>query len=181
MKRNGNINANKIYNPKNTKPDIPLDADEVDSAMERFIRRKYQEKSLSGGKPLPPTRINTDAGLSISPDNSPPPLPPKKGKFFGFGLRASSSAYPVSKHDKKGLPSEPRVDSAFRISSENYDVASRRDGKRKEVSEEDMQAKLAILRDMGFLDDRRNMTVLRGWDGNLEKTIDSIMKIQQAT
>src|SRR5882757_4348229 len=36
MKRNGNNAVNKTYNPKNKKPDMPLDADEVDSAMERF-------------------------------------------------------------------------------------------------------------------------------------------------
>ena len=41
MKQQGNIESNKIYNPKNKRPDIPLDADEVDGAMERFIRKKY--------------------------------------------------------------------------------------------------------------------------------------------
>ena len=182
MKRNGNMAVNKTYNAKNKRPDIPLDADEVDSAMERFIRKKYQEKSLSDGKPEPPSRSTTQPGLSVSPDNSPPPpLPPKKGKFFGFGLRASSSAYPLSKHDKKRGAREPRVDSTFRISSENYDLASPRSRSTKEMPEEEFQMKLATLRDMGFGDDRRNTTVLSRMSGNMERTIESLVKIQQAT
>src|ERR1700754_1666676 len=107
MKRNGNDAVNKAYNPKNKKPDMPLDADEVDSAMERFIRKKYQEKSLADGKPEPPRR-DDDSPTTYSrppleePDSPPPPpVPSKKGKIFGFGLRASSSAYPFSKSDKK--------------------------------------------------------------------------------
>ena len=187
MKRNGNLATNKVYNPKNRQPDIPVDADEVDSAMERFIRKKYQEKSLSDGRPEPPRRndpqrgLSNDSqpGLSMSPDNSPPPpLPPKKGKFFGFGLRASSSAYPLSKHDKKNASREPRVDSAFRIASENYG-SERRSGSSRQMSGDEMQSKLATLRDMGFKDDRRNTTVLTGLGGNMERTIESLVKIQQ--
>src|SRR5271154_6771057 len=106
VKQTGNTAANKIYNPRNVKPDIPLDVDEVDSAMERFIRKKYQERSLVNGKPaVPAPAVSSNAGIQISPENSPPPpLPPKKGKLFGFGLRAHSSAYPLSKHDKKIFP-----------------------------------------------------------------------------
>lgn len=101
MKSNGNVTVNKSFNPKNIKPDIPLDADEVDSAMERFIRKKYQERSLSDGKPRLPSRSG-DTGFGASTNDSPPPpLPPKKGKLFGFGLRASSSAYPSSKAEKE--------------------------------------------------------------------------------
>jgi len=47
MKRVGNVASNRIYNPKNTRPPIPFDADEADSAMERFIRQKYQEKAAT--------------------------------------------------------------------------------------------------------------------------------------
>ena len=188
MKRNGNTATNKIYNPKNRQPDIPVDADEVDSAMERFIRKKYQEKSLSDGRPEPPRRndpqrgLSNDPqpGLSISPDNSPPPpLPPKKGKFFGFGLRASSSAYPLSKHDKKKISREPRVDSAFTIAPEDYGGTGRRSGSSKQMSPEEIQTKLDTLRDMGFKDDRRNTTVLTGLNGNMERTIEALVRIQQ--
>ena len=191
MKQNGNVAANKIYNPKNRKPDIPLDADEVDSAMERYIRKKYQEKSLSDGKPLPPARNDPDTHYSQqsrndedtynsrSPDNSPPPpLPPKKGRFFGFGLRAVSSAYPLSKHDKKNSPVEPRVDRAFRIGSENYNTASRSGGGLR-MSEDDLQKQLIVLREMGFRDTQRNTALLRATGGDVERTIATLVKMDE--
>ena len=188
MKQNGNVVANKIYNPKNRRPDIPLDADEVDSAMERYIRKKYQEKSLSDGKPLPParndpdihySRNDTDTYPSRSPGNSsPPPLPPKKGKFFGFGLRAVSSAHPLSKHDKKNSPVEPRVDRAFRIGSETYNDPPRSGGGPR-MSEDDLQKQLIVLREMGFRDTQRNTALLRATDGDVERTIATLIKMDE--
>jgi len=179
MKRQGNTVANKVYNPKNKKPDMPLDADEIDSAMERFIRKKYQEKSLADGKPEPPLRDDVSpTAYSRSPDNSPPPpLPPKKGKFFGFGLRASSSMYPLSKHDKKKLPPEPQVDRAIRVTSDDYDGLSRTSDARKELSEAEYQSKLAALRDMGFHDLERNTAMLRRLNGNLERTVEALIRL----
>ncbi|KIW98736.1 uncharacterized protein Z519_00399 [Cladophialophora bantiana CBS 173.52] len=179
MRRNGNNAVNKIYNPKNKKPDMPLDVDEVDSAMERFIRKKYQEKSLSHGKPEPPQR-DDDLPSSYSrpqagdPDSPPPPLPPKKGKFFGFGLRASSSAYTLSKHDKKKHHKEPQVDSTFRIPTGEYD--SRMDDARFEMTDAELQMKLATLRDMGFSNTDQNTKFLRRLNGNLERTIEALVK-----
>lgn len=179
MKRNGNNAVNKIYNPKNKKPDIPLDADEVDSAMERFIRKKYQEKSLSDGRPEPPQRDEPSQTSYSRPiqqeDSPPPPLPPKKGKFFGFGLRASS-ALPSSKHDKKKQPKEPRVDSAFRIAAGDYDV-SRMSKTRRAMTDAELQQKLATLRDMGFTDMDRNTHWLLRLQGNVERTVETLVRL----
>ena len=112
MKSHGNLLMNKIFNPKNIKPPVPTDIDEADSCMERFIRQKYQYRSLEDGKPKPPSREdesytrNNDRREerrerqrsyddyqrdNYSPEGSPPPLPPKSGKFFGLGLRSASS------------------------------------------------------------------------------------------
>ena len=128
MRRNGNVAVNKIYNPKGKRPDIPVDADEADSAMERFIRKKYQEKSLVDGKPEPPSRLDASPNIPHSPKESSmtPQLPPKKHKFFGFGLRAS--------HDKK--KGGPRVDSAFPITQDEMSPVSARS---KEMSELELQ------------------------------------------
>ncbi|EXJ81396.1 hypothetical protein A1O3_07687 [Capronia epimyces CBS 606.96] len=179
MKRNGNIAVNKVYNPKNKKPDMPLDIDEVDSAMERFIRKKYQEKSLSDGKPEPPQRDEISPATysrQEEQESPPPPLPPKKGRFFGFGLRASSSAYTLSKHDKKKLPKEPRVDSAFPISTDDYDSMSRMADARFDMTEAELQQKLNALRDMGFTDTGRNTSLLRRLGGNVERTIERLVQ-----
>lgn len=179
MKRNGNNAVNKTYNSKNKKPDMPVDADEVDSAMERFIRKKYQEKSLSAGKPEPPQRDETPPSTYSRPqeqESPPPALPPKKGKFFGFGLRASSSAYPLSKHDKKKLPKEPRVDSTFRIADGDYDVSRMADA-RFEMTDAELQKKLTTLRDMGFTETERNTNLLRRLNGNVERTIETLVQL----
>jgi len=47
MKSIGNIASNKIYNPRNIRPTIPLDPDEVDTSVEKYIREKYQRRTLS--------------------------------------------------------------------------------------------------------------------------------------
>ena len=181
MKQNGNTAVNKVYNPKNRKPDMPLDADEIDSAMERFIRKKYQDRSLlqdstrlhpqirnEGSPPVPPK----------SPELSPAPsVPSKKGRFFGFGLRASSSAYPLSKHDKKKLPPEPRVESAFTISSDGYGSVSRMSDAHAPMSDTELQRKLVQLRDMGFSDTERNTNMLRRLNGNVERTVEALVQL----
>ena len=46
MKRNGNTNINRTFNPQNTKPPVPLDVDEVDAVLERFIRQKYDQQLI---------------------------------------------------------------------------------------------------------------------------------------
>ena len=179
MKRNGNIAVNKIYNPRNRQPDMPLDADEVDSAMERFIRKKYQDKSLPDGNTR--RQVRNEGSPPVPPKSpeapSPPPVPSKKGRFFGFGLRASSSAYPLSKHDKKKLPPEPRVESAFTISSDDYRSVSRTSDARAPMSDTELQRKLVQLRDMGFPDIERNTNMLRRLNGNVERTVDALVQM----
>ncbi|EXJ65018.1 hypothetical protein A1O7_01357 [Cladophialophora yegresii CBS 114405] len=181
MKLNGNNAVNKAYNPKNKKPDMPLDADEVDSAMERFIRKKYQEKSLADGKPQPPQRDEYSPTAYSprppleDPNSPPPPVPTKKGKIFGFGLRASSSAYPFSKSDKKKKAQEPRVDSAFTIPTRGFD--SRMDDAHYEMTDAELEKKLATLRDMGFTETERNASLLRRLNGNVERVVETLVRL----
>jgi hypothetical protein len=182
MKSHGNIVVNKTFNPKNIRPDIPLDADEVDSAMERFIRKKYQERSLSNGKPRLPSR-DTDSGLANSIDESPPPpLPPKKGKLFGFGLRASSSAYPASKNDRKKLPIEPTFEGAFGMASTDFEGSKDDNHSQRAIAfhaaldDEDMREKLHVLREMGFRDEQQNIYVLKRLNNRLELAVEYLIK-----
>jgi len=182
MKSHGNVIVNKTFNPKNVRPDIPLDADEVDSAMERFIRKKYQERSLSDGKPRLPSRSD-DTGFGAATDDSPPPpLPPKKGKLFGFGLRASSSAYPSSKAERKKLPIEPTFEGAFGMASTDYEGPQDDSHSQKAIAfhsaldEEDMREKLRVLREMGFVDEQQNIYVLKRLNNRLELAVEYLIK-----
>src|ERR1700728_4762195 len=109
MKRTGNVASNRIYNPQNAKPAIPFDADEVDSAMERFIRQKYQEINTGEGSTQPPARHDTGTTGSTESDDIPPPLPPKTGSKFGF--RSASSIFPMSSKAKREAAARAHIES----------------------------------------------------------------------
>lgn len=175
MRKVGNATSNKIYNPQNKKPPVPVDADEVDSAMERFIRQKYMNNSVSGAR-----RHNTG---STESDETPPPLPPKTPSRFGF--RSASSIFPLSSKSKKEMSSSSgRRPTSSRDSQDRNDPDSPRNKASKVFgasvqyeSADETEVKLARLRDMGFLDDQRNSMVLRGMGGNIEKTVEALVRL----
>lgn len=177
MKRNGNLNINRTFNPQNTKPPIPLDVDEVDAVLERFIRQKYDQQLFSGGRPQPAVR--TDTGSTRSSDDQPPPLPPKPGKRFGFGLRSASSALPLqrslppSPHSPPGTNGFSGPPSPIRVNKQSRVFGASVGG----GGGGELEPKLAQLREMGFNDEKRNAQVLRGLGGNLEKTIESLVRL----
>ncbi|EDN11389.1 predicted protein [Histoplasma mississippiense (nom. inval.)] len=168
MKRNGNAVVNKLYNPRNVKPPIPIDVDGVDSAMERFIRQKYELKVLEDGRPKPPSRHDPSYTATKSSDRSPPPLPPKTGRRLGFGLRSASYSNAVSSSEK----SPPGEDYAFSTNRQ-----SRNFGASVVDSDGTFGSKLEALRDMGFPNHKRNATILRGLNGNMDKTIESLVRL----
>ncbi|KAI0454377.1 ArfGap-domain-containing protein [Xylaria acuta] len=165
MKRVGNAASNKTYNPQNKRPPVPIDADEADSAMERFIRTKYVQppsRTPTNG----PTRHNTGS----SDEGTPPPLPPKTGtRFFKSGtLSFRSKKEPQSPREA----TSPRDDHHLRNKSSKVFGAS--------VHQDSIEAtaqKLTQLRDMGFADDKRNAMILKGVNGNLEKTIEALVRL----
>jgi hypothetical protein len=169
MKRIGNSESNKTYNPRNTKPQIPIDIDEVDSAMERYIRQKYEQRVYMNDARLG-TRQNTG---STSSDDRPPPLPPKPTGRFGFGLRkAATSPRNLTPPVSPGLgsfgqdASPPHVNKPSRVFGSNI-----------QTSGDGLESKLATLRDMGFPDDKRNSTVLKGLNGNLDRTVEALIRL----
>jgi hypothetical protein len=169
MKRVGNVASNRTYNPQNTRPPIPIDADEADSAMERFIRQKYQDRSVKA-----PARNNTG---STNSDDQPPPLPPKTGSRFGF--RSASSIFPLSSKAKRDSARQQEFESSReRSPSPGRNKHSRVFGSNVGTgSDSDLDAKMAKLREMGFMDDKRNMAVLKGLSGNLEKSIETLARL----
>ncbi|KAL2861868.1 hypothetical protein BJX68DRAFT_260669 [Aspergillus pseudodeflectus] len=155
MKSHGNTIVNKIYNPRNVQPPVPTDIDESDACMERFIRQKYQTRTLEDGRPKPPSRQDPSY-TTRSPEGSPPPLPPKPSRPFGFGLRSASSATNLSRQSASSRGPESPVSDSRRSSFET---------------------KLTRLREMGFTNERRNLTALKSLDGNLDKTIETLVRV----
>lgn len=165
MRKVGNVASNKTYNPQNKKPPVPIDADEVDSAMERFIRQKYMNHAFASSK-----RHNTG---STESDETPPPLPPKTPSRFGF--RSASSIFPLGSKKHQAPPS-PREQASPRRGNKPSQVF----GASIQVDNGDSmdtEKKLAKLRDMGFTDDQRNALVLKGVNGNMEKTIEALVRL----
>ena len=181
MKRNGNTNTNRTFNPHNTKPPIPLDVDEVDAVLERFIRQKYDQQLFSSGHVRPAARNST--GSTRSSDDQPPPLPPKPGKRFGFSLRSASSGFPLSRNHPASPPLSPDGTNGFGVppSPIRVNKQSRVFGASVGGSGENMEAKLAQLRDMGFADEKRNANILKGLSGNLERTIESLVRLGEGS
>ncbi|RJE18075.1 GTPase Activating Protein [Aspergillus sclerotialis] len=170
MRMHGNTIVNQIYNPKNVKPAIPTDVDEADSCMERFIRQKYQYRSLEDGKPKPPSRHGSDG--PGSPEGSPPPLPPKTGKIFGLsGLRSASSTSNLRRPSSNNAPPARRGSLSPPSTSQGMGTSV------AEIGTVSFASKLTTLRDMGFPDDKRNALILKGLGGDLEKTIDSLVRM----
>ncbi|KAH7148546.1 hypothetical protein EDB81DRAFT_466494 [Dactylonectria macrodidyma] len=166
MRKVGNIASNNIYNPEHRKPPIPVDVDEADSAMERFIRQKYMNNTVNGaGKPRAP----------IPDDETPPPLPPKNSKF---GFRSASSIFPLSSKSKK----DPRLTVTARTvrspSPRMFDKPTKSFGATFDQDQPDeTDQKLARLQDMGFNDTKRNALVLKGVNGNLERAIEALVRL----
>ncbi|KAG8533124.1 uncharacterized protein KY384_001907 [Bacidia gigantensis] len=178
MKRNGNSKSNRNYNPQNTKPPIPLDVDEVDSVLEKFIRQKYDQQLFVNGNTRPAVR--NDTGSTRSSEDQPPPLPPKPGRRFGFGLRSASSALPAHKNGPTSPPRSPRAGNAWGDEPLRVNKQSRVFGAMVGGNNDNLDTKLAQLRDMGFTDEKRNVAVLKGLSGNVERTIEQLVRLGES-
>ncbi|OBT54572.1 hypothetical protein VE04_05296 [Pseudogymnoascus sp. 24MN13] len=215
MKQRGNTMSNLIYNPKNTRPPIPVDADEADSAVERFIRNKYKnsapatnyddsrdyetsaayrEPESNRRAPEPVRRETTSnhhlrTGSADSEDEHPLPAPPQKTSRFGF--RSASSIFPMSSKAKREaaarvyLENQNQNDRARRDDDDEGPPPPRK-GKPARIfgnsnasdrSVDEWEKKLGQLREMGFKNDRRNSTVLKGFNGNMEKTLETLVRL----
>ncbi|KAK3677476.1 Protein gts1 [Recurvomyces mirabilis] len=191
MKKVGNAEGNQRWNPKGVRPDIPVDVDEVDGAIERFIRQKYEQRAFVPGgmgaaAARAPVRQNTGSTETGSWSEEPPPLPPKPGKRFGFSLRSASSTLPkASKHDRNFTP--PLSPTFSGNGNDRFDPPSPRNVKAGNKPSQmfgmkimgvgnNFDAKLATLRDMGFSDSRQNSAVLKGANGNLDRAVETLVR-----
>lgn len=183
MKKTGNVISNQKYNPQNVKAEIPIDVDEVDGVLERYIRQKYEQRALSGGNGngggagRPPAARNYTGSTSTgSVGDEPPPLPPKPGKKFGFSLRSASSSLAGRKKQEIFTPPLSPTYNGSERAAEPPNLQSSKPsqifGMRITSVSNNFDQKLATLRDMGFTDSRRNSEVLKSTNGILDKAVD---------
>ncbi|USW57955.1 Putative Arf GTPase activating protein [Septoria linicola] len=185
MKKVGNIASNKIYNPQNVRAEVPIDVDEVDSAIERYIRQKYDNKTLSTGRGQPAARQNTGStGTDLGSWNEEPPeLPPKPTKRFGFTLRSSSAAVPKQRQDRFTPPLSPAYsgDRNELPSPKRNNKPSQLFGMKITTVDNNFNAKLAYIREMGFPDTSRNTEILKSTGGNVEKAVETLVRLGEGT
>ncbi|CAK7271586.1 Protein gts1 [Sporothrix epigloea] len=201
MRKVGNAASNKVYNCAGRKLLFPIDADEADAAMERFIRQKYVDRAFSESIDYDRHRRIGSSGS----DDTPPPLPPKTpGRF---GTRSASATMPFSskvEHDissannlsqysnargryESGVypPASPLPRAMFYPRSESSGSGPRI---RKKISQVfgssnnldgsgNLKANLASLREMGFSDERRNTVVLKSVSWDLEKAVEILARM----
>jgi hypothetical protein len=188
MKSNGNVVSNQLYNPKNVKAEIPIDVDEVDGVLERYIRQKYEHRSFSGGiggggGRQPAAKHYTGSTSTGSLGDDPPPLPPKPGKKFGFSLRSSSSSFTGRrKQDVFTPPLSPTYNGNERAAEPASTKSSKPSqifGMRITSVNNNFDQKLNTLRDMGFTDARRNSEVLKSTNGILDKAVDILAQMAE--
>jgi hypothetical protein len=172
MKRIGNTSSNATFNPRNIKAQMPIDIDEVDSAMERFLRQKYEHRAFTNIESRPNTRSNT--GSSSSVEDRPPPLPPKPTKRFGFGIQKDAT---LPRNSTPPISPSLGAFSEHETSPPRVNKASRVFGSHVNTSGDGLESKLATLKDMGFPDDKRNSTVLKGLNGNLDKAVEALIRL----
>jgi hypothetical protein len=140
--------------------------------MERFIRQKYQDRTIKAQ-----TRQNTG---STNSDDHPPPLPPKTGSRFGF--RSASSIFPLSsKARREAAAAAARPDSRERSPSPprrnkpsqlfGADVG--------QPNAADLELRVAGLHDMGFRDERQSLAVLKKVNGDMGKAIEILVKLAE--
>ncbi|KAJ5185085.1 Arf GTPase activating protein [Penicillium cf. griseofulvum] len=195
MKSHGNILMNQMNNPRGIRPPIPTDIDEADACMERFIRQKYQHRSLVNGKPKPPSREDSSYSnhravspvesrkndYNISPDGSPPPLPPKTGRFFKFGLRSSSSTSNLRRFGGKPKVTSPTSPTSDSGAWSPPPLPSRRTtglgAPVADVATASFESKMAALQDMGFTNDQRNEMVLKGLHEDLDRAVETLIRL----
>src|SRR5579871_3199145 len=179
MKRMGNTASNRIHNPRNVKPSIPIDVDEVDGVMERFIRQKYESKTLSN-ESSPSSRHHTG---STSSDDRPATLPPKPTKRFHFGLRSTSSILPQSHNDKMSPPMSPTGLGGF-----GCDLSPPRNKPAKVFGadiggsrDDNYKMKLLQLKEMGFPDEKKNLAILKGLNGNIDRAVEELVRLGEGS
>ncbi|VUC28563.1 unnamed protein product [Clonostachys rosea] len=172
MRKVGNVVSNQIYNSDNKKPPVPVDVDEADGAMERFIRQKYMNNVVAT-RDVGPKSPRIDEGV-------PPPLPPKNSSSK-FGLRAASSLFPLSSRSKKDK-ALPSPESQHRPSShDSVHKPAKVFGAALNFDDGDeLDRKLAKLRDMGFNDTQRNLRALKAVDGNVDQAIELLVQRNEA-
>jgi hypothetical protein len=182
MKRIGNTVSNRLFNARNVKPAIPVDIDEVDGVMERFIRQKYEQKTLSE-----PQSATTQHTGSSSSDDRTPQLPPKPSKRFTFSLRSTSSSLPLPRSEKSP-PVSPGLD-GFGLGRRGSRGSPQRRTKPSKIFGADIggsradnyELKLITLREMGFPDDKRNLTILKGENGNVDRAVATLIRLGEGS
>ncbi|KAF3906147.1 hypothetical protein ABW20_dc0100503 [Dactylellina cionopaga] len=151
MKRTGNVNSNAIWNPDPQKHPPPVDLEDSESIMERYIRDKYEHGKFRRDTPQSGSRLLTPSGGVSGIKREPSPKPKDRGT-------RSSSPFESKGNKVLGMNGSGSVS----IPPE-------------------YEAKVEKLKDMGFADAKQNAQVLKHTKGNMERAVEVLISLGGGT
>ncbi|KAF3214531.1 hypothetical protein TWF679_004898 [Orbilia oligospora] len=154
MKRTGNVTSNATWNPDPLKHPAPVDLEDSESIMERYIRDKYEH-----GKFRRDRQQQQDSGRLLTPSS-------------GVVKRDPSPSAPRSRDGN------PRSSSPFE--SKGNKILGMNGSGSVSIPPE-YEAKVLKLRDMGFGDEKQNAQVLKHTKGNMERAVEVLISMGGGT
>ncbi|KAK6334809.1 hypothetical protein TWF718_010254 [Orbilia javanica] len=154
MKRTGNVTSNATWNPDPIKHPAPVDLEDSESIMERYIRDKYEH-----GKFRADRQQQQGSGRLLTPSS-------------GVVKRDPSPSAPRSR-DGNPRSSSPFESKGSKILGMN--------GSGSVSIPPEYEAKVIKLRDMGFGDEKQNAQVLKHTKGNMERAVEVLISMGGGT
>ncbi|RPA90809.1 ArfGap-domain-containing protein [Choiromyces venosus 120613-1] len=158
MRSRGNVISNNTHNPDTKKHPVPLNGEDSDSLMERYIRNKYEYKLFMRETAQP--QNSSTSSISSGASSSTSALP-TRSVSAGYGasrnppVRTSSP----SSSSSKAPPAGPVVFPHGMVTAPPY------------------QEQLQSLKDMGFKDERKIIEVLKSVNGKIIEASDILLRL----
>ncbi|KAF3942112.1 hypothetical protein ABW19_dt0205398 [Dactylella cylindrospora] len=151
MKRTGNVTSNAVWNPDPTKYPPPVDLEDSESIMERYVRDKYEHGKFRKDAQQTSRLLNPSSATGLKREPSP-------------GPRTSS---------RDARSSSPFESKGSKILGMN--------GSGSVSIPAEYAAKVAKLKDMGFSDEKQNVQVLKQTKGNMERAVEVLISLGGGT
>ncbi|KAK6529716.1 hypothetical protein TWF281_008879 [Arthrobotrys megalospora] len=153
MKRTGNVTSNATWNPDPLKHPAPVDLEDSESIMERYIRDKYEH-----GKFRRDRQQSQDSGRLLTPSS---------------GIKRDPSPSAPRSRDGATRSSSPFESKGNKILGMN--------GSGSVSIPNEYEAKVEKLKDMGFGDGKQNAQVLKHTKGNMERAVEVLISMGGGT
>ncbi|CUS07063.1 unnamed protein product [Tuber aestivum] len=203
MRSRGNVISNTVHNPDASKHPVPLNGEDSDSLMERYIRSKYEYKSFMRETVQPQNSSTSSISSGASSSTSGLSLPSSASSNSSFPssnastssaritappTRSVSTGYvasrnPPARTSSPSPSSSSKVSQVLGLGSMPYTDARQAPPVGPVVFPHGMvtappyQEQLQSLKDMGFKDERKIMEVLKSVNGKIIEASEILLRL----